>query len=58
MFDWTVETPLPQVIGEAVGAASMCWEFPEKAGVFQSEKASQIVDEVMEIIHRKTLRIE
>ena len=58
MFDWTVDTPLKQVIGEAIGAASMCWEFPERAGEFQSGQATRIIQEVMDIIHRKTLRID
>ena len=30
----------------AVGAASMCWEHPERAGVFDSDRASQIVTEL------------
>ena len=30
----------------AVGAASMCWERPERAGVFDSDRASQIVTEL------------
>jgi len=35
--------PLTQVLGEAVGAASMCWD-PKPEGVFDSEAASAIVD--------------
>lgn len=53
MFDWTAETPIEQLIGEAVGAASMCWEYPELAGVFQSDRASAIVSEVMAILYLK-----
>lgn len=34
-------------VGEAIGAASMCWETPEGAGVFQSDRASEIVDDLM-----------
>lgn len=33
---------LRTLIFEALGEASMCWEFPEKAGVFQSERAEEI----------------
>lgn len=29
-------------IMQAVGAASMCWEFPDRAGVFQVERARDI----------------
>lgn len=53
MFDWSEETPIRDVIGEAVGAASMCWEHPEKAGEFDSVKATEIVDEVMHILQLK-----
>lgn len=31
-----------EAIGQALGAASMCWEHPERAGIFQSERAEQI----------------
>jgi hypothetical protein len=54
MFDWTFETPVRQVIGEAVGAASICWEHPEKAGVFNNQQATAIVDEVMTILYLKS----
>lgn len=37
---------LETFIGEAVGAASMCWETPEDAGVFDSTRASAIVDAI------------
>lgn len=57
IFDWTVETPIDEVIGEAVGRASVCWEFPENGGIFDSDTASQIVQEVLDVIHRKTIRI-
>lgn len=53
IFDWKIDTPLEQVIGEAIGAGSVCWEHPEKAGVFQSERASKIVDEVVDNIRKK-----
>ncbi len=33
---------LRTLIFQAIGEASMCWEFPEKAGIFQSEQAEQI----------------
>jgi hypothetical protein len=55
-FDWTVDTPLNEVIGQAVGAASMCWEHPERAGVFKVEQATAIVDEVMNNLYLKSYR--
>ena len=30
------------------GAASMCWEHVERAGVFESDEASKLADEAME----------
>lgn len=44
---------LKTFIGEAVGAASMCWETPEKAGIFDSTRASQIVDAIYERAMRR-----
>ena len=51
--EWKIDTPLEEVIGNAVGAASTCWEFLENTGVFNSERASQIVDETVAIIRKK-----
>lgn len=39
---------LKTFIGEAVGAASMCWETPYGAGEFDSTRASAIVDAIYE----------
>lgn len=42
MFNFDdAETP-EAAIYQALGAASMCWEHVEKAGVFQSDRASKI----------------
>lgn len=46
ILDHTVD--IERFIGEAVGAASMCWEKPEGAGVFDSVRAARIVDEIMD----------
>lgn len=32
---------------EALGAASTCWQYPDKAGVFDSEKCKEVGDELM-----------
>jgi hypothetical protein len=42
---------LRTLIFEALGEASMCWEFPEKAGVFQSDRAEQIGNRLLEEIN-------
>ena len=30
------------LIFQAIGEASMCWEYPENAGIFQTERAEKI----------------
>jgi len=35
-------------IFQALGAASVCWEFPERAGVFDSTRAKQIGEALVE----------
>lgn len=37
-----------ELLGQLVGAASMCWESPEGAGVFDSQRASFLVDSALE----------
>ena len=51
--NWKIDTPLEEIIGEAVGAGSTCWEKLEDTGTFNSEMASQIVDETVAIIRKK-----
>jgi hypothetical protein len=43
---------LRSMIYEAVGHASACWEFPEKAGVFNTEEASRVADELYDSISK------
>lgn len=38
---------LNELLFQAVGAASMCWEHVEKAGVFDSDRAKAIAEEVV-----------
>lgn len=51
--EWKIDTPLEEVIGNAIGAGSTCWEHLENTGVFDSERASKIVDETVAIIRKK-----
>ena len=53
MFDWPDDVPVHEAVGQAIGAASMCWETPEGAGEFDSTRASAIVDELMSLLRRK-----
>jgi hypothetical protein len=52
IFDGSSSEPrdLSELIGQAMGAASMCWDNVRGAGVFQSERASQITQEVIDWI--------
>lgn len=51
-INWTTDTPIDRIIGEAVGAASMCWN-PPPEGVFDPARANDIVDAVMDVLRRK-----
>lgn len=55
-FGWDVhETPLGQVLGEAVGYASMLWSETPK-GVFDDVHAGDLVNELLRFLtHRDTL---
>ena len=44
------DQPLSEVIGLAVGRASVCWEPMDCTGIFDSTTASDIVDEVIDWI--------
>lgn len=40
-------TTVEEVVGQAVGAGSVCWENVRAAGVFQSDEAARIVQEAL-----------
>ena len=42
---------LRSVVMQAIGQASMCWEFPERAGVFQSDQAIKVAEKLIEEIN-------
>ena len=44
---------LSEAIGQALGAASMCWEHPEKASTFDSSRAARIFKALHAIIEEK-----
>lgn len=41
---------LEQAVGETLGAASVCWERIEDAGIFQSDQAKVLVDVLVDWI--------
>lgn len=54
MFKWTEDTPVDEAVGEAIGAGSMCWN-PPPMGAFDSERATEIVEELMGFLRRKQI---
>ena len=50
---------LKSIVMQAIGQASMCWEFPERAGVFQSEQAikvaNKLTDEINSVLKPMTM---
>ena len=45
---------LRRIVGEAVGAASACWDNLDGAGTFQSEQALKVADRLLEDVVRVT----
>lgn len=45
----TKET-IKSLVYQALGEASMCWEYPDRGGEFQSDRAKEIGDELMTYI--------
>lgn len=43
---------LQEILFQALGAASMCWEAPEKAGVFDGARAQQVGEALLREVNR------
>lgn len=43
----SINVTLETAVGIAIGAGSVCWTTPEGSGIFDSERASEIVDELV-----------
>ena len=52
-FNWDKDTSIKNAVFQALGGASMCWETPEGAGVFNDQLASDIGEELMEFLTEK-----
>lgn len=48
------EKDIQEAIGQAMGAASTCWDPMDCTGVFMTERASRIVDELMALVMQFT----
>lgn len=48
-------TPLTreEAVFQALGAASVCWQYPEKAGIFDSTRAKEIGDKLLAFLVRE-----
>lgn len=57
-FGWTYDTPVHEAVGQALGAASMCWEHVEKAGVFNSVQAILVHEALMEFLKMKLIGVD
>lgn len=53
IFDWTTSTEIETAVFQAIGAASVCWEDVDRAGVFDSTRAEQIGKELIEYFKSK-----
>lgn len=49
---------LEALIFQGVGAASVCWTTPEGAGIFDSEQAKAIGDDMLDWINARYVRRE
>ena len=52
IFNWPVDKPVHEAIGEAIGYASMCWN-PIPTGVFDPTRAAAVARELEELLRRK-----
>lgn len=55
IFDWQIDTPIDEILGQALGAASVCWSNPAGAGTFDIDRALKIQGELRDILYRKLL---
>lgn len=53
IFTWSEETPVPDAVFEALGAASVCWSSMRGTGEFQAARCMAIGNELIEFLHRK-----
>lgn len=44
---------IEQVVNQAVGAGSMCWQHVDRAGVFESEQAAAIAQDALAEVRRR-----
>jgi len=51
-----IDDEVAEIVGQSIGAGSMCWDSPEDAGTFDSSSASDLVDDtvagIMDLVSR------
>lgn len=52
-FEWNEDTEILSAVFQALGGASVCWEHPEGAGVFNEQLAREIGFELIEFLEMK-----
>lgn len=50
----TEDITLDEALGQALGAASMCWERPEDAGTFDGSRAKRIFEQLKLLLQEKS----
>lgn len=53
IMEWTEDTPVHEAVMQAIGAASVCWENPGGAGVFDSGRAVDLSNELLDFLRMK-----
>jgi Zn-finger protein len=53
-YDVVTDKELGEAVGQAIGAASVCWDPMDCTGVFMSERANQLCDELFGVIRQFT----
>lgn len=48
----TKRDKLESIVYQAVGAASMCWEHVENAGIFQDDKAKEVSEALLKALEK------
>lgn len=51
-YDVVHEQEMREAVYQALGFASVCWEPMDCTGVFESEKASQVAEELLGVIQQ------
>jgi hypothetical protein len=54
----TEQLTIKDVVAQALGEASVCWEHPERAGVFNEQRCVQVLDELLGLLQRNGVDVD